>query len=105
MLSTLLVWSAGITVFAAQSAADAAPTKGQIARAIEQLGAPSFETRQAASDLLWKAGNSAAGALREAVKSTDPEVRTRAAALLAKLQLGLRPDTPPEVVALIDQFR
>src|SRR5258705_6623978 len=105
MLPFILTWSVGITIVAAHAPAEAAPTKDQIAHAIEQLGAPAFETRQAATDLLWKAGDAAEAALREAAKSTDPEVRTRAAALLAKLQLGLRPDTPPEVAALIVQFR
>jgi len=52
-----------------------------------------------------KPARSAEAALEQAAKSTDPEVRTRAAALLKKLRLGIRPDTPPEVLLLIDQFR
>ena len=56
--------------------------------AIEDLGAPRFEARQAATDLLWRAGESAEAALAQAAKSTDPEVRTRATALLSKLRLG-----------------
>src|SRR5207248_3574011 len=55
--------------------------------------------------LLWRAGPAAENALREALKSTDPEVRTRAAAVLNKLRLGIRPDMSPDVVRLIDQFR
>src|SRR5262245_11284796 len=89
----------------AQVAAETPPEKDLIARAIDDLGAPSFESRQAATDLLWKAGAAAEPALQEAAKSTDPEVRTRAIALLARLRLGIRPETPPEVAALIDQFR
>src|SRR5262245_5236688 len=100
-----LGWLSVGVLLVAQVGAGPAPTKDQIARAIMQLDPPSFETRQSATDLLWKAGSAAEPALREAAKSTDPEIRTRAAALLTRLQLGLRPDTPPEVAALIDQFR
>src|SRR5689334_4140105 len=89
----------------AQEPSVVAPTAEQIARAIEELAAPRFEEREAATDLLWKAGQAAESALAQAAKSTDPEVRTRATALLNKLRLGIRPDTPPEVLALVDQFR
>src|SRR5262245_20981187 len=105
MLPFVLTCSVAVVAAIAQTNADAAPSQDQIARAIQQLGAPSFETRQAATDLLWKAGQAAEGALREAAKSTDPEIRTRAAALLARLPLGIRPETPADVAALIDQFR
>src|SRR5437764_14244634 len=89
----------------AQPAAALFPAPEQIARAVDELGAPKFETRQAATDLLWRAGKPAEAALTQAAKRNDPEVRTRATALLGKLRLGIRPETPPEVLALIDQFR
>lgn len=76
-----------------------------IAAAVKQLGAPSFVTRQEATDVLWKAGRAAEGALQAAAKSTDPEVRARASALLSRLRLGIRPETPADIAALIDQFR
>jgi hypothetical protein len=94
-----------IVVALAPAAAAAPPGSGEIARAIEDLGAGEFEKREAATELLWQAGKAAEEALRGAVRSTDPEVRTRAEALLARLRLGIRPETPPEVAALIDQFR
>src|SRR5689334_520514 len=94
-----------VVAAAGQEPAGPAPTPEQIARAIEELAAPRFEEREAATDLLWKAGQAAESALAQAAKSTDPEVRTRATALLNKLRLGIRPDTPPEVLALVDQFR
>ena len=56
-------------------------------------------------DALWLAGAASEAALREAVRSDDPEVRFRAAAVLDKVRAGLRPDTPPDVAALIEQFR
>jgi tetratricopeptide (TPR) repeat protein len=76
-----------------------------VREAIVRLGAEDFATRQAATDFLWKAGPAAESELRTALKSSDPEVKNRAASLLDKLRYGLRPDTPPDVLALIDQFR
>src|SRR5688572_571793 len=103
----LTAWSCVIVVSAAlwQAAVAAPSSRYEIARAIENLGAGDFEKREAATELLWKAGKGAEEALRQAVKSADPEVRTRAEALLARLRLGIRPETPPEVAVLIDQFR
>lgn len=85
--------------------ASAAPTADEIAKAVESLSDLEFEKRQSATELLWQAGEAAETALEQAAKDTDPEVRTRATALLKKLRLGIRPDTPPEVLLLIDQFR
>jgi tetratricopeptide (TPR) repeat protein len=102
MSGSLLCFILAVT---AQEASVSAPTGEQIARAVEELGASRFEAREAATNLLWKAGQAADAALGQAAKSNDPEVRTRATALLNKLRLGIRPDTPPEMLALIDQFR
>jgi len=87
------------------AAAAAPPTSQEIARAIEELGAPQFDTRQAASELLWGAGEAVAAALGRAAASPDPEVRTRAEELLQKLRLGIRPNTPADAIEVIDQFR
>jgi tetratricopeptide (TPR) repeat protein len=103
----LTAWSCVIVVSAAlgQAVVAAPPSRYEIAQAIENLGAGEFEKREAATELLWKAGKAAEEPLLQAIKSSDPEVRTRAEALLARLRLGIRPETPPEVAALIDQFR
>jgi len=92
-----------ILLFARISVAE--PTAAEIATAIEDLSAAEFDVRQAATEVLWQAGQAAEESLTKAAKSTDPEVRTRASALLKKLRLGIRPDTPSDVLALIDQFR
>ncbi|HZN34179.1 MAG TPA: HEAT repeat domain-containing protein [Pirellulaceae bacterium] len=86
-------------------AAAAPPTAEEIAAAIGRLGDDSFDVRQKATEWLWQAGPAAETQLRAALKSTDPEVRTRAASVLDKIRFGLRPDTPPDVAILIDQFR
>jgi hypothetical protein len=99
-LSVLLVLSAWL-----QAASDAPPTPEALEAAIGQLGAADFSARQAATDLLWRAGPAAEASLQSAARSTDPEIRARATALLTRLRLGIRPDTPAEVAGLIDQFR
>src|SRR5262245_11002078 len=104
MLHIAWTFALGLAVVGQEGTAPA-PSREQIARAVQELGAPRFDERQAATDLLWRAGAAAEAALVQAAKSNDPEVRTRASALLNKLRLGIRPDTPPEVLALVDQFR
>ncbi len=103
MIAAWLVCAVHASLLVAQAAA--APTAGEIAAAIAQLGDDSFAVRQKATEWLWQAGPAAEPHLRAALKSTDPEVRTRAASVLDKLRFGLRPDTPPEIAVLIDQFR
>ena len=56
------------------------------AELVAQLGSEDFAEREAAVAALGKAGNDAIPALREALKSDNPEVRQRAAAILTKLQ-------------------
>ncbi|MCG8587421.1 MAG: hypothetical protein MI757_22165, partial [Pirellulales bacterium] len=81
------------------------PTAAEIARAIEQLADESFRIRESASSLLWQAGLAAREALEEAAKSEDPERSQRAESILARIRLGILPDTPADVVKLIHQFR
>ena len=102
MAAALLLCAVNVSLLVGQAAA---PTADEIAAAIIQLGDDSFAVRQKATEWLWQAGPAAEPHLRAALKSTDPEVRTRAASVLDKLRFGLRPDTPPEIAVLIDQFR
>jgi hypothetical protein len=53
---------------------------------VAQLGSEEFREREAAAAALERAGAAALPALREGVKSSDPEVRKRAGELLVKLQ-------------------
>lgn len=76
-----------------------------IQQAVAQLGDEQFEVRQKASEFLWRAALRAEGALAKAVESDDPEVRYRAAQILDKLRLGITPDTPPEVAALVEAYQ
>jgi tetratricopeptide (TPR) repeat protein len=85
-------------------AAVAPSTETEIARAIEQLGAPDFRTRERATRLLWEAGRAAEAALQKAVESADPEVALRARELLTNLKYGIRPDTPPQIRELAVRY-
>jgi tetratricopeptide (TPR) repeat protein len=82
-----------------------APTKEQIARWIEQLGDGDFTVREKASRALWEAGQAAEVALAAANKSDDPEVKRRAGEILQKFKWGIYPDTPREIVGLIERYR
>ncbi len=79
-----------------------AATEAEITAAIEQLGADDFQTREQATRFLWEAN--AEAAVREASRSRDPEVSMRARQVLVMLERGIRPDTPPKVRELIEEY-
>ena len=81
------------------------PSTEQIQQAIDDLSSSKFPVRERASKFLWEAGSAAEAALRLAAKSKDEETSNRAKAILEKFDWGLYPDTPPEVVKLIEKFR
>src|SRR5262245_28505433 len=81
-----------------------APTPEQIARAIEELADDRFAVREKASEFLWSAGRAAEPALRAAVRNADPEVARRAQTILDRFKYGIYPETPEEVVELVQRF-
>ncbi len=62
------------------------PGAAEPAVLVARLGSDDFREREAAVAALEKAGTAAIPALREGVKSSEPEIRQRAAAILHKLQ-------------------
>ena len=90
---------------AAPAPAAKGPPSAKIQQAIEELGSERFAVRERASKFLWEAGAAAEDALRTAVKSKDEETSNRAKAILEKFDWGLYPDTPAEVVKVIEKFR
>ncbi|WFB37607.1 hypothetical protein P3T73_07520 [Kiritimatiellota bacterium B12222] len=64
---------------------------------IEQLGAESYEQREAATEALWGMGARALPGVREATKDADPEVKARALYLLPYLERGVPPDWPEDL--------
>jgi tetratricopeptide (TPR) repeat protein len=81
------------------------PTEAEIQAAIKQLGNERFAVREKATKFLWKAGPAAEKALREASGSPDPEVAKRVHTLIERIRFRIEPDTPPEIVALIQKYK
>src|SRR6476620_9219017 len=81
------------------------PPPAEIAKAIRDLGAPSYIDREKASRWLWSIGPGVEPALREALKSPDAEVVARARDLLDKIPYGITPDSPRRFVELIATAR
>lgn len=72
------------------------PVEPRVKILIDQLGDDNFQVRQKATDELRKFGPSALPALRQATKSRDPEVSTRAESLVKELEGADRqPVQPP----------
>ncbi len=72
-------WIAAAAALALAAAQDEA---GKIDALIQQLGSEDYAAREKATDELRKIGKPAEEALRKAAESTDPEVQSRAKALL-----------------------
>ncbi len=81
------------------------PTDQQIRDAIEELGALRFAVRERAMRFLWKAGEAAEKPLAEAANSSDPEVVRRARILLERFAYKVEPNTPRDVIDLMQKFR
>lgn len=74
-----------ITVAPAQTGLGQAAPQETVQQLIQDLGAQKFSSRQQATAKLRKLGSAAVPALREARKSSNPEVRTRVERLLASI--------------------
>lgn len=101
VVTGLVLSSAGGPFASGQEEQPAFPS---IDAAIRALAEDEFDVRQRASDFLWKSGKAAQPALELAIKSTDAEVRLRSMMVLRKVRLGITPETPAELHALISQF-
>jgi RNA polymerase sigma factor (sigma-70 family) len=62
------------------------PPEDPAAKLVQQLGSADFARREAAHEALRKLGPKAEPALKAALKSDDPEVRTRAVTLLSEIR-------------------
>lgn len=92
------------TATAAQEPAVDAAALTEIQSLIRDLGADDFDTRERATDRLWRIGPIAEGALQEAAEAGDRETAFRASRVLERFRLGILVDTPPERVRLIRTY-
>ena len=107
MVDRWTVAGAVAVYLAAAHATPAAETVSaeQVAAAVARLGDGRFEVREEANAFLWRAGAPARAALEAATGSDDPEVAVRAKDILWRLQHGIVPGMPPEVVSLMYRYR
>lgn len=71
---------------------------------VGRLASESYHEREAATQELWDMGERGLEALRTAQDSQDPEVAYRARRLVRRIQTGITPDTPPEIVQLVEAY-
>jgi hypothetical protein len=71
---------------------------------IAQLNSPSLEKRVESGNRLWAAGDAAIASLEKALRSGEPEIALRASFILEKIQIGFKPDDPPELLRLLENF-
>ncbi|MFD2255986.1 tetratricopeptide repeat protein [Luteolibacter algae] len=76
-----------------------------IATLIAGLSDDSFQKREEATRELWKIGSLAIPALRDAANSDDPEISLRATDILEKVELKITPETPDDILQLIQKYR
>jgi hypothetical protein len=81
ILTAILAFAPGVCVHAQDPA-----QVPRVARLVEQLGSDQYKERDRASSELAKLGTTARRQLEAAAKSPDPEVRLRAADLLAQIR-------------------
>ncbi len=72
---------------------------------IKDLSSDTFRVREKASRELWKLGDAALPALREAILSSDPEVAMRARDAVDKVELRITENTPESILSLIESYR
>ncbi|MDX1679102.1 MAG: hypothetical protein R3242_00090 [Akkermansiaceae bacterium] len=65
---------------------------------------PHFSVREKATHELWKLGNAALPKLRKLADSEDPEQATRARELVRKIEMGVFPDSDPELLAIVERY-
>lgn len=68
------------------------------------LGDESYRVREEATKGLWALGEVGIVAIREGLKTDDPEVAYRSRVLLRRILTGITPDTPPKVVDLVQRY-
>ncbi len=70
----------------------------------EDLGSEDFEVREKARGELWSEGEKNRNLLENLSLSNDPEVAWQARGILKLVNLGLFPDTPPEIFSAVERY-
>ena len=99
------VFCFALTLIGLTPLASGVPPAEEIAKAVHQLGADDYHTREQATAWLWAAGPAAEDALKAGLNSADVEVVARCRDLLDKIPYGITPDMPRRFVELIATAR
>jgi len=83
----------------------AAEPNPEIKELTEKLGAEKYSDREKASTKLLKIGFPALPFLENAMKSSDPEVKTRAKALIRDIRLGIKPEWEDDLKNKLRKFK
>jgi len=88
-----------------EASAPAKPSAEELKVAFKQLGAEHFATREAASEVVWRAGLEVLPQLEKVMADeNDPEVRGRAREIQRHLRRGYIPGLPPETMKMVQMF-
>ena len=86
----------------------AAPINNEAPRQLEklakELAANEYSVREKATLEMWGMGTSALPRLKELSRAKDPEQAIRARELVRKIEMGLFPDTDPELLAIVRRY-
>ena len=85
-----------------EPANQAVEQKLTISSAIQQLADEDYDRREEATKFLW--ANATVAELKDLTTDENPEVRIRAQRLVQTILTGLTPDTPPDIVTLVNSF-
>ena len=89
---------------AATSAAGKDEAPASPVKSVELLANDTYESREKATRELWVMGEKAMPYLEAAATDADPERARRARILIHKINLGITPDTSPEIVAQVSAY-
>ena len=93
-----------VCTLASDSSAGLIPSENEIARLVKQLGAANFADRESAAKTLTENGFYARDAVRSALSSKDPEVRTRAERIWKSIRWAVFPGAKPEIGKFVSKL-
>ncbi|MGI9519626.1 MAG: hypothetical protein ACR2NP_21415 [Pirellulaceae bacterium] len=93
-----------VCVLLAYLPAAAQDQRGEIERLIAELADDSFAARQTAMEKIWQSSELSIEKLREYARTADPDAAVRLQRIIEHMELGITPDTDPEVARLVFEF-
>lgn len=94
----------GVCLLMASAAPLSEQSPADVESLVRDLADDHFAVREQASEQLWAMGRSVLPKLRELTMVRDPEQAVRARELVHKIELGIFPDSDPELLAIIEQY-